>query len=145
MGGGGEFPNSTSIFTPRAAHKMLTFFCLPKKAAAPCVVGEKSSKVTLMAPWTIVFRIRTWQVAKVVVPLNDTRTKRGQRGSGPYRFTEDHVILVFFQGGESINHCWTNHVLVSMVVNEGGRQWHISVDGSGRQAGGLFPHCCWRW
>jgi hypothetical protein len=91
---------------PQSSAEDVNFFLLAEPAAAPRVVGEKSSKVTRMAPWTIVFRVRIWQVAKVVVPLNDTRSKRGWGGYCPYRFAEDHIILVFFQGGESVHHCW---------------------------------------
>jgi hypothetical protein len=50
---------------------------LAKLVAAPRIVGENSSKVTLVALWSIVFQVGIWQVIKVVVPLNNTRTKGG--------------------------------------------------------------------
>jgi hypothetical protein len=74
----------------------VNFPLLAKLVAAPCIVGEKSSKVTLVAPWTIVFRVRIWLVTKVSSPLNDTRTKEGWGRSCPYRFAKDHVVIIFF-------------------------------------------------
>ncbi len=142
-------PNSTSICTPRAAQNMSTFFLRAQPAAAPCVVGEKSSKVTLVAPWTIVFWVRIRQVFKVVVPLNDTRTKRGWGDPVP---TGLQRITSSSSYSEEVNPsiiAGTIHVLVSPW-----RRWwwwgwwqlaaDVSVESSGRQAGGLLPHCYWR-
>ncbi len=119
-------------------------------------MGEKSSKFTLVAPRTIIFRVRIWQVAKVVVPLNNTRTKRGRGGilSLQVHRGPRHPRLL-------PRRCIRPSLLV-LLTSWCRRWWMKAVGGSGsgggqrrtsvlmavdgeRQAGGFLPCCCWRW
>ncbi len=68
---------------PKSSAEDVNFLLFAKLVAAPCVVGEKSSKVTLVAPRTIVFWVKIWHIAKIVVPLNNTRMKMGRGGILP--------------------------------------------------------------